>query len=368
MKKVVLFSFHHYLSKRKAGFHWIAKSLAELGYEVFFVTTPLSPFSLITGDHRWEYIKRSERNKAKKIDDHITCYAYTPFFSPLSKTGIFFIDIISPIFNPIYKRIIPKNLRDMVIGADIIIFESTAAILLFELVCKINPGAKKIYRVSDTLEILNVHDSILRSEKSIIDKFDLISVPSQALIKRFKSKNVRLHYHGIDKGAFLGDLPLPHTYSNYSKNFIFVGNSFVDSNFITIASGLFETYGFHVIGPIDPFTNNKNVHFYGELPFHKTVPYIKYADVGLQIRRMDTGLETLSDSLKILQYTWCKLPIIAPDGLHSTRDHVKYYQYDSPASISGAVREALAYDRSKIDNSEIVDWVELTEKILSEVS
>jgi 2-beta-glucuronyltransferase len=356
------------LSKRKAGFHWIAKSLADIGWDVLFVTTPLSPFSLITGDHRWEYIAPEERNVPKRINENISCFAYTPIYSPLSKTGIFIVDILSPLFIPLYRRIIPENLKKIVQDSDIIIFESTAAILLFGLICEINPRAKKVYRVSDSLEILKVHSSVLRYEESIIQKFDLISVPSHALLQRFKSSNVHLHYHGIDKSAFLIDTQPPDIYSSFEKNFVFIGNSFVDNNFITLASALFETYGFHVIGPISPFIDNKNVIFYGELPFSRTVPYIKYADVGLQIRRMDIGLETLSDSLKVLQYTWCKLPIIAPLGLNSTRNHVIYYHYDSGESIKKTVRDSILYDRSTIDVSDIIDWAELTEKIVCEVS
>lgn len=368
MGKVILFSFHHYLSKRKAGFHWIAASLVDMGWDVLFVTTPLSPFSILIGDYRWDYTKFFERNRLKKYNDHVSYYSYAPVFSPLSQTGNFLIDNLSPFFLPLYKKWIPKNLRNEILDADIIIFESTAAILLFDLISDINLHAKKIYRVSDSLDILKVHDSIIQYEKSIISKFDLVSVPSQSLVNRFNSSNVYLMHHGIDKKSFSERKEQPKEFRNYEKNFVFVGNSFVDSNFIKIASDLFPSYGFHIIGPIDKFSSNTNVQFYGEMPFQDTISYVMNADVGLQIRKMEIGLGTLSDSLKILQYTWCKLPIIAPYGLNSSRNHVKYYLYDSSESIRDAVREAIEYDRTSIDTSDIFDWMELTKLIISKVS
>jgi len=366
-KTVTLISFHHYLSKRKAGFHWIAHSFEKLGWNVIFITAPLSPFSRIVHDYRWDCVSDADLNEVKKLSEHLSIYTHSPVYSPLSKTGYKLIDSLSPFFIPIYKNLIPRRLEKLISGADIIIFESTAAILMFDSIKKINPGAKYIYRVSDSLEILKVHSSVLEYEGVITPDFDLISVPSRSLLSRFPNGKTCLQHHGINKNAFSESTEKPETYNAFENNVVFVGNSFFDLSFITIASSLFPRTGFHLIGPIDYESAADNVILYGEIPFLDTIPYISHADIGLQIRRMDSGLDTLSDSLKILQYTWCQLPIIAPLGLNSDRKHIFYYEYDNPESIQKAMDEALAFDRLMIDRSDIMDWEELTREILRKI-
>lgn len=366
-KTVALISFHHYLSKRKAGFHWIAHSLVNLGWDVIFVTAPLSPFSRIIHDHRWEYVNHKNLNRAEKIDEHVIIYTHSPYYSPISITGHKCIDFLSPIFILIYKSHIPVKLINLLKRADVVIFESTAAILLFDEIKKSNHEAKYIYRVSDSLDILNVHQSVIEYEKLISPCFDLVSVPSRTLLSRFPFGNPFLQHHGINKRAFSQKLVRPEQFSRFEQNIIFVGNSYFDLDFITVASALFPHIGFHLIGPIDHEFSGDNVMVYGEMPFVDTIPFIYFADVGLQIRRMEVGLDTLSDSLKVLQYTWCQLPIIAPFGLESLREHIIYYQYDDAKSIGNAITQALNYDRSHIDRSDIMDWEELTIEMLRKV-
>lgn len=364
---MALISFHHYLSKRKAGFHWIAQALVNLGWHVIFVTAPLSPYSRLIHDHRWEYITRDDYNNAKILDGNITIFTYAPHYSPISTTGHKIIDLISPHFIPIYKSRISKKIQNFLNSADIIIFESTAAILLFNTIKKSNPKAKFVYRVSDSLDILKVHPSVIEYEREITPSFDLISVPSKPLLLRFPDGNTSLQHHGINKMAFSQSHKKPLIFDKFQKNIVFVGNSFIDQNFVIIASELFPQIGFHLIGPISLDFSCENIILHGEMPFVDTVPFIFYADVGLQIRRMEVGLETLSDSLKILQYTWCRLPIIAPFGINSSRNHILNYYYDNPESIRDVINAALIFDRSRIDRSDIMDWEELTMEILRKV-
>ena len=365
-RKVALISFHHYLTKRKAGFHWIAHSFEKMGWRVAFITAPLSPFSRLIHDHRWMYVNE-DRNNSRVLNDLVTIYTYCPLFSPLSKTGNLILDLCSQYFIPLYQYSIPRNLQKLIQDADVIIFESTAAILLFELCKEINPKARYIYRVSDSLEILKVDTKVLEYEKKIVPLFDLVSVPSRALHSQIHGNNVHLQYHGIQKDSFNRDLPCPISYGYYDKNLVFVGNSFFDLQFITIVSSLFPEYGFHLIGPISYTPKTSNVILYGEIPFEDTIPYLLHADVGLQIRRMDIGLGTLSDSLKVLQYTWCRLPIIAPEGLDSDRRHIFYYKYDDSESISRAVKDSVSYNHDFIDCTGINDWTELVTEMLRKV-
>jgi 2-beta-glucuronyltransferase len=369
MVNVILISAHYFLSRRKAGFHWLAESFAnKLSWNVLFVTAPISLISWFCRDHRFEHPIFEQSKKVICITDHIRSYVYLTPFAPLpSKNTIF--NIVSALIAKFYGKHLPPSLKQELIRADLIIFESTSALLLFEEVCGINPDAKKIYRVSDDLEVIHAAQQVIDCERKIAPKFDLISVPSEYIYRKFAHlPNCRLHYHGINKELFSKQYDVPEEYTKFEKNIVFVGTSHFDYDFIKIAAESFPHWGFHIIGPLKKVGESPNLLYYGEMPFAKTVPYIQHADVGLQNRISDRGLASLSDSLKILQYTYCKLPIVAPIGLQSSRKNFVYYVPGEKDSIRTALAHAVEYDRKTIDISNIYSWGELAEILIKEVS
>lgn len=248
-----------------------------------------------------------------------------------------------------------------------VIFESTPALMYFKSFQKVCPNTRFVYRVSDDLEYLNCHPSVIRYETKIASEFNLISVPSSFFLRKFSNlSNVRLHHHGLAMNLFEKDYEMPHTFQRFEKNIIFIGNSSLDGNFIKIGATLFPNWGFHLIGPFQNNWNMGNIMTYGELPFDETIPYLKFSDIGLQTRTVSKGFESLSDSLKVIQYTWMKLPIIAPIEMNSTRSHVFYYKQNDSSSIGEALVKAANYDRSKIDISGILSWKELAQVLANE--
>lgn len=346
----------------------MAQSLADLGYDTLFVTTPLSPFSRFTHEKRWDYCSASHLNKIEPVSPNLSMSVYSPLYTPISLTGNPLVDLLFRPLGRIYGARTPSYLSSWIGSADLIIFESTASILLFEAVKAINPEAKIVYRVSDALESLLPQPWILMYEKEISPFFYLISVPSRFLYDKFASFHPSLHYHGIDKSLFETRMEIPSSFGTHSKNMVFIGNAYVDDTFIRIASELFPQFGFHIIGPVKTGSNADNVISYGELPFLETIPYLQHADAGLHTLRYSNSLASYSDSLKVIQYTWCRLPIIAPDSIPSERAHMHYYHYDDPQSIRRSIETALRFDRQTVDRSGIYDWKELTSKILAEVS
>jgi 2-beta-glucuronyltransferase len=367
-KRVTLLSLHDYRSKRKVDFHYMADDFASRGWDVIFVTAPLSPFSKIIGDHRWQYTKFSEINKPVPVRDQIIQYTYGPLFSPISLVNNRVIDTLSRFFIPVYRRTLPRNLQDLIAPSDLIIMESNAAIILYDYLKTLCPLAKIIYRADDALETLHVHAGIVRYEKEAAPRFDLVTVPSSDLFNRFAGNNVRLLHHAIEKSLFEEPLPCPASYSRFEKNLFFVGVAHLDVGFLRIAAEQFPGYGFHIIGPLSLPEIAPNVIAYGEMPHHATIPFLKHADAGLHTLRTAVGLQTYSDSMKVIQYTWCRLPIIAPSGIPSDRKHFIYYEYDNVDSIKRAINTAVQYDRDSIDRSGVHDWNEFVQIMLDEVS
>ena len=363
-KKITFFTGHYWETKRKAGFHWLADAFLQLGFDVLFFTAPISYLLKLKGDYRFQFPLQKE--KGRLIEKKQGLYSYV-HFTPWHVANLR-STVLNRLSKPLFKNYdafpISKEAEAFIAQSQMITFESTPGLFLFDRVNGINHTAKYIYRVSDDLRLLNVHPLLLEMEKQVYNKFDLVSVPSSYIydvLKAYGKEKLKLQFHGLNKNIF--DSSTSNPYLPNSFNLVFVGNSHFDHNFLQIASDLRPNWQFHIIGPLKELPGNKNIIAYGEMPFEQTVPYIKFANVGLQARSYSPGAESLSDSLKMQQYTFCGLPIIAPAFLESNKRNVFYYEIGNRSSIEKALDQASEFTDQDL-NEEIAainTWVELSE-------
>lgn len=355
MKKVVFLSWHYYNSKRQAGFHFLAKAIKEKGFQVVFINTVISLLTYIRKDLKI-YEKDFNKNVLKPITfNGIKSIVNLSIIAPPISRASKILEFLSKILYRLNRASI-KEIR----SADYVVFESAQSILFFDKIKSLNPNAKLIYRMSDDMEIMKSSKIIIKYERSILVQFDLVSVPTKTMYDKFKNlsfKNVKLQFHGIDKSIYDSSNLSPYT---EKVNHVFIGNSHLDQNFLKIASNLYKDHYFHVIGAFDSIIKNNNVIYYGHMSFEKTIPYVKFATTGLQTRSNEDGIaETLSDSLKVLQYSYCKLPIIAPSVIPAHhRKNFFYFNYDDIESIRNCIDKALKFDKSNFKVN-VQSWDEL---------
>ncbi|MBD2297088.1 glucuronosyltransferase [Nostoc sp. FACHB-190] len=358
MKRVVLVTGHYWNSKRKAGFHWLADAFWHQGWEVIFVTAALSWLSVIRRDYRLAYPVFQEANQLQQMRTNFWSYVWFTPWHPANLRSQLLNRFSYGLFN-LYGQLPLDSIEPLLQETDLFIFESTPALLLFERFKLLNPQAQFIYRVSDDLRLLRNHSVVLETEARVAPKFDLVSVPSQHIYHLFADlPNVQLELHGIRKDLFNQEYVNPYPASE-TPNVVFVGNAHFDYEFLEQASQLFPNWQFHIIGPINNLPKRKNIIAYQELPFESTIPYIKHADIALHTLAYTPGAECFTDSLKIMQYTYCKLPIVAPAYLQSSRPHISYYQPGDAGSIYQALIAAQNYDRCQISTKNIYSWDEL---------
>ena len=365
--RVVLVTGHYWGSQRRAGFHWLADAYHRLGWEVLFFTSSLSWLSHLRGDFRLKYPDlRNNRNRLCQVMQNFHSFVWFTPFHPANLRSGFLNRLSSPLFKR-YANFSLGEAEDWLRSADLFIFESTPGLLLFERFKRLNPGARFVYRVSDDLRLLKNHPIVIEAERKFAPRFDLVSVPSDYLRKVLgdMGAHAELHHHAIRKDLF--DKHYPNPYEGLpGPHLVFVGVSYFDHTFLEIASRLFPEWQFHIIGPIERKVQRANIHYYGEMPFVKTIPYIKWADIGLANWSYAPGAESLSDSLKIIQYTYARLPIVAPAFLRSPRSNIVFYQPGDDASIKGAIQKALEINRSSICVSAIYSWEDLALRLAEE--
>ena len=372
-KKIVFITPHYVNQKRRTGFYWLADGYHQLGWEVLFFTAPFSFISILNRDNRLQYGLWKNRNKWTEYKPSFFSYIHFSWLhkvdlsqSPLKKLGQW--------LNPLLSWLVDRTplsfgaSHAFIASADIIVYESAPPLEWAKHIRKINPNAQFVYRVSDDLDILRVHQDTKAFERNNLHLFNYISCPCQAIYAKLQRFNqqacIYLDYHGINKIYFSQKTVNPFANSQYKKHAVFVGISHIDYHFLRYAPTVFPDWSFHYIGPLEENISSENVTLHGEIPFEETIPFIQHAHIGLQACQYAPGAETLTDSLKVLQYTHCGLAIIAPDFLQTSRPNTFYYQQGSEVSIQKALQQAETYSKEQdTTDYQIQSWEELAKKI-----
>jgi 2-beta-glucuronyltransferase len=356
-RRVVLVSGHYLGSQRRAGFHWLADAYLAQGWEVVFVTASLSWLSYVRRDHRLQYHPRKAANRLVWQQEHLAHYVwFTPWHPANLRLGA-----LNRLTSSTFARYgdLPMPQAEEIFGpASLVIVESFPGIMLVPRIRRLAPAARLVYRVSDDLRLLDSHPTVLAAEAEVVGDVDLVSTPSHYLLDKFSGRpHAQLHFHGVRKDLF--DSPSASPYTGGGPHAVFVGTAFLDVDFLRAAAAARPGWTFHIIGPFRALPTAPNVLAYGEIPFAQTVPYLQHADVGLHTLSRQPGVESFTDTLKVLQYTYCRLPIVAPSYLRSDRRHLFLYDLAVPESVPEALDAAAAFDRSTIDRSAITTWDEL---------
>jgi 2-beta-glucuronyltransferase len=354
MKRVILVTAHYLESRNKAGFHWLADAFWRGGWDVTFFTESLSWLSWLRRDYRFGYPVRAEANRLFQVRERLASFVWLTHWHPVNlRLGI--LNRLSKPWFATYGKLPLHGMEEPIAHADLFVFDSTHGLQLFERCKQLNPQARFVYRVSDDLPLTRNHPVLLETETRILPRFDMVSVPSPHMLKRFSHlPHAVLHKHALRKDLF--DAPHPSPYQGPGPHVVFVGRGYFDHDFVRRAARLFPDWRFHVIGRIADVPAAQNIIAYGERHFLDIIPYLQHADVGLQTLTYQPGAECFTDSLKMHQYTYCRLPIVAPRFLQNDRPHVFYYEPGDDISIRQALEAAVAFDRRLVPVEQVATW------------
>ena len=133
--------------------------------------------------------------------DGVASYVWTTPWHPVNLR----LGVLNRAAGPLYRRYgdLALGVEDVVAGAQRMIFDSGADLLLFSRFKRLSPRAAFVYRVSDDLRHSGVHPVVLEAEEAVAPDFDLISVPCRYIEERFRSlARVTLQHHGVDEALF----------------------------------------------------------------------------------------------------------------------------------------------------------------------
>ena len=344
---------------RKASVLLIAEALRDMGHEILIFTTGYSRVVKLLGDKRAPYLSSFPSGRWVQIDG---MWQYTHM--PLANPGRFPLRILNMLSSPVFARCastLPNAARERIKDADVVFIESGAGILYAADIKKHAKHAKMIYRASDRLRTLKVHPVIERTLSSAIALFDAALCAAPSMVADLPQLPSHYIPQGVDRALF--DKPYANPYGR-SQNIISVGDMLFDAAAVELLARYAPDWQIHLFGA-GARASAPNIIVHGEQRFEDIVPYLQHADIGLAPYRKATDVDYLSQSsLKMQQYSYVRLPIIAPSFAITGRPNAIAYDPADLATINEAFEQAKIYDRAAIDTSAILSWQQVAQKML----
>ena len=107
------------------------------------------------------------------------------------------------------------------------------------------------------------------------------------------------------------------------------------------------------------------------MKYAESLKYLKFASIGLYFIHHDRPavMRSFGQSVKIIQYQYCMLPIVIPELYRADCDTDEFFFYDpeDPRSIVDAVRTALASPHKTAWRNGCLSWRQVTDSILSDL-
>ncbi len=366
-RKVLIVTGQHFAGQpRKVDLHFMAEALNEQGVHVDFLSLRLSLASRFIHDGRWEYAKARRHNRWIEVSPLLDEFIWVNTIHPMNLSGKAANWLSGQIFRH-YSALLPGEVIRRLSDYTHILVESGISVLLLHRLRILAPQACLIYHAADRLSTIGTHPAAVAHLKRHSSDIDLAHVMAEA-IKPDIPSGVPVIYlpHGISKAGFA---KIDQSPFSGQRNVVSVGDMLFDPQAVKILAEAFPDWTFHLFGRLaalaDPLPN---VVTHGERPFDEIVGYIKFADIGLAPYADAPDADYLSQSsLKMIQYTFCRLPIVAPHFASAGRNHVHGYDPLSPETLKTAFANACRQDREMIDISQVMSWQEKT-SILLEVA
>ena len=356
---VIMSGYHDYRSKRKADLHFIADELKERG-EVNFFSLRYSYLTHYKQDPRHDLLGRS--NRYEKVDG-VGCYLWRtpiyPFRLPrrfaLAEKAVFLA----------FSSYLPKVMHAVIKRADTVLVESGMSIIYIPLIKRLNPTVRIIYMASDSLDAIGQADAIKDAFNESAALIDRARVPSPYLVKDIP-RRIPCYYipHGIDKQRFEKIGPSP--YAPGSLNAVSVGSMLFDPSFFETAGRHFPNVTFHVIGSGYAGVAPNNVHYHSEMPFEKTLPFLKYSSFAVAPYGSGVDSYLTHTSMKLMQYNYFGIPAVCPQAVAGSGYGRFGYNSQQPHTIVTAIENALG-SGAFVPRPQL-DWRQVTQLIVDGAS
>lgn len=365
---ILFLSTHAFLpATRKTSVHFVSEALAARGHAVETVSVGYSRLTWFKKRELYRALAAHQKNRFVERAPRYRSACYLPALHPFSAESPLVNRITAPFFH-LYGNVLPRFMREAIRRADVVALESGTALAFFDAVRRLNPVARTLYFARDRLDTVGACEYLQALERRAAPLFDTVVVPSPRMAGHLPPESrVVFVPQGIDKTGFEASAASP--YAAGSRNGVAVGNMLFDKKAVTAMALGAPGITFHLFGAGIPKDFPANVKVYGERPFSEIIPYLKFADFGIAPYRItERELYLAESSLKLQQYSYCLLPILAPAPMAGCRANVVAYDRDAETDWAGKVETAAALPHDPAWREGILTWDEVAGRIEAEIA
>lgn len=324
--RVIICSAHFWTSSVQVSAHQFARQFAHAGWEVLFLSTPVTPYHAValatSREHRRRFaawLRRGGRDLSGAL------VHYTPLtVLPLSRVvGLRYRSVLRN-----WQRFTIPGLhsflrREKWLTPDVLIVDSALYRFLFERVT----ARRSVYRITDYNPGFASATPLLRAmEEEAVRAADLVVHTAPELEGYARSLGARTTAcipHGVDLGHFRAtpEVAPPEYRAIPAPRAIYVGSlhEWFDYELVNRAAQAHPHVSFVIVGPDlsarSRFATLPNLHVLGPRSYATIPAYLHHSDVGL-IPFDRAGHPELVDHinpLKLYEYMAAGLPVVATD-------------------------------------------------------
>ncbi|MFV8518577.1 glycosyltransferase [Bacillus sp. SBS7] len=323
MKKKALFATSNYWnSPFQVGTHHIAKELVRKGWEIAYISAPISPIHRMFSPtkefyDRYEIYKRGgETFEDGKVWSYVPGALLTPNNKPILRSEIIYNHWNKLGYPNIKKLIELKDFREV----DLLYFDNGLQNYLLDFISY----KKSVFRMADKNSgFSNSTKALEKAETKLSQSVDRVLYTAHTLedhVNSLKPKDTLYFPNGVNLAHFLEKKEQPVEYKSIDKPIIvYVGaiEEWFDFNLFNEMAKRMPDFAFVVIGPdklAKQYINEiENVHILGRRSYDQLPAYLQHANVGI-IPFNVTEYASLLDyvnPLKLYEYMVSGIPVVS---------------------------------------------------------
>lgn len=321
-KKVLMAVANHYTSPFQVGSHHYARAFEKLGYEVLFISNPISPIHKIFANsdllREKERIYKAGGERIGNIFYYVPRSIFTPQNKPILSSKFVFYNWQNFTYPNLLSFIKDRGFGEV----DILWFDSPLYSFLLDnisykkSILRLADYSKGFNAASDThydaeIKIADAVDVVIYTAKNLKEKYTEIKdktkmkyVPNGIDLEFFKSANKTLPRE-------LQEIPEPRV--------IYVGaiHDWFDTDLVYYCAKNLPHYSFVIIGPeqkdLSLLKKLENIHILGSTPYAKIPAFLHNSQVGIipfNVKDYPDLVNSINP-LKMYEYLACGLKVVS---------------------------------------------------------
>ena len=322
MKKILMAVTNYYTSPFQVGSHHYARAFEKLGYEVLFISNPISPIHKIFANNEQLTERENIHDVSGKRSGNIRYYVPKALFTPQNKPFLSSKFILESWYKFSYPSIL-QYIEDKGFGSvDILWFDSPLFTFLLDKI----EYKHSILRLADYSKgFSSVSENQYNAEIEMANRVDTVIYSAKNLKEKYTDIQDKTKMHYISNGVDLtfikeADKSLPVEYENIpSPIAVYIGalHEWFDVDLIYKTAISLPRYSFVIIGPVERDLSQleklANVFILGKKPHERIAQFLFNADVGIipfDTKKHQELVESINP-LKLYEYFACNLPVVS---------------------------------------------------------